>query len=160
MIKCLKSVSDKIMFWLENSRIFSIPMSILSGLVAVTLGYVNGGDVDLGILAVIGVIFGQLATNLFDDYVDYKKLLSKNGVNLENCQKVKCAYITNGQASLREVFLVVCLYCAIAAGIGFILAYIAGFEVLWFALIGIIAVAFYAPLTYLGLGELTVFITF
>ena len=43
----------RVMFWLENSRIFTVPMSIFSWLVAFTFAYTNGGNWFYGILALI-----------------------------------------------------------------------------------------------------------
>ena len=65
-----------------------------------------------GILALIGICLGQLATNLFDDYIDYKKL-EKLGT-LNNQTKSKCKYIKDGLATLNDVLIVVIIYCSIA----------------------------------------------
>ena len=56
-----------------------------------------------GLLALIGISFAHLATNLFDDYIDYKNLD-------DNCQKCKCAYIKQGKATINDVLMVVIIY--------------------------------------------------
>lgn len=87
-----------IWFWLENSRVFTLPMSIFSWLVVFTFGLTSNGNVLCGVLALIGICCCQLATNLFDDYLDYQKLMKMG--TLEHQTKSKCAYITNGEATL------------------------------------------------------------
>ena len=57
---------------LECSRIFSLPMSILSWLVVFTYSIIDSGNVFYGLLALIGISFAHLGTNLLDDYFDYK----------------------------------------------------------------------------------------
>ena len=96
-----------ILFWLENSRIFSLPMTLLSWLVIFVYALNENGNILNGVIALIGIAFDHLATNLFDDYIDYKKLT-------ENSQKCKCLYIKEGKATLNDVLLVVVIYCAVA----------------------------------------------
>ena len=80
---------SNIWFWLENSRIFTIPMSVFSWLVVFTFAFYHGGNVLNGILALIGICCGQLATNLFDDYVDYKVLTKKGTLLKQTKSKLK-----------------------------------------------------------------------
>lgn len=154
MLKFLK----RVWFWLENSRIFSIPMSIFSWLVVFIFALIQGGNWFFGILALIGICCGQLATNLFDDYLDYKVLLKKG--TLQNSTKAKCRYITNGEATLEQVFRVVCIYCAIAMLMGAILLYFTGLPVLIFAILGGILVLIYSKMSMVGLSELAVGLAF
>lgn len=154
MLKFLK----RVWFWLENSRIFSIPMSIFSWLVVFTFALTQGGNWFFGILALVGICCGQLATNLFDDYLDYKVLLKKGA--LQNSTKAKCRYITNGEATLEQVFRVVCIYCAIAMLMGAILLYFTGLPVLIFAILGGILVLIYSKMSMVGLSELAVGLAF
>ena len=65
---------NKICFWLKNSRLFSLPMTILSWLVIFVFALKNGGNIFNGLVALIGISCAHLATNLFDDYIDYKSL--------------------------------------------------------------------------------------
>ena len=144
----------RVMFWLENSRIFTVPMSIFSWLVAFTFAYTNGGNWFYGILALIGICLGQLATNLFDDYVDYKKL-EKLGT-LKSQTKSKCRYIQSGEATLEQVLKVVIIYCAIAVIIGAFLFFKTGYPVIIFAVLGLIFVLTYAKWSTAGIGEIAV----
>ena len=54
---------NRIWFWLKNSRVFTVPMSIFSWLVVFIYAATQGGNVFYGILCLIGICFGQLATN-------------------------------------------------------------------------------------------------
>lgn len=139
----------KILFWLENSRIFSLPMTLLSWLVIFVYSLKFGGNVLNGIVALIGISFAHLATNLFDDYVDYKKLT-------DSSQKCKCAYIKEGKATLKDVLFVVIIYCAIASCAGLFLLLSCGYPVVVLGLIGGIITLVYAKLSQNGLSEIAV----
>lgn len=138
-----------ICFWLKNSRLFSLPMTLLSWLIIFVYSLKLGGNVLNGVLALVGISFAHLATNLFDDYVDYKNLP-------ENSQKCKCAYIKDGSATISDVLKVVLIYLVIAAGMGFILFLRCGFPVVVLAIIGGIITLIYAKLSQRGFSELAV----
>lgn len=139
----------KILFWLENSRLFSLPMTLLSWLVIFVYSLKFGGNVLNGLVALIGISCAHLATNLFDDYVDYKKLT-------DNSQKCKCAYIKDGKATLKDVLVVVIIYCTIACFSGLFLLLRCGFPVVVLGLIGGIITLVYAKLSQNGLSEFAV----
>ena len=140
---------DKILFWLKNSRIFSLPMTVLSWLVVFVYAIKHDGNIFNGIIALIGIACAHLATNLFDDYVDYKSLP-------ENSQKCKCAYIKEGKATLRNVLQVVMIYFSIAILCGGILFLRCGIPVIGLAIIGGIIALIYAKLSQRGLSEIAV----
>ena len=144
---------NNICFWLKNSRIFSLPMAILSWLVIFVYALKNGGNKLNGIASLIGISFAQLATNLFDDYVDYKNL----PVNSQQC---KCAYIKEGKATLNDVLKVVVIYLFISCMTGLFLFLRCGLPVIGLAVIGGIIALSYAKLSQRGLSELAVGITF
>ena len=143
----------KICFWLKNSRLFSLPMTLLSWLVVFVYSLKFGGNVLNGLIALVGISFAHLATNLFDDYVDYKNLP-------ENSQKCKCAYIKDGSATIQDVLRVVLIYLMIATGMGLILFVRCGFPVVVLALIGGLITLLYAQLSRKGFSELSVGTTF
>lgn len=138
-----------ICFWLKNSRLFSLPMTLLSWLIIFVYSLKLGGNVLNGVLALVGISFAHLATNLFDDYMDYKNLP-------ENSQKCKCAYIKDGSATISDVLKVVLIYLVIAAGMGFVLFLRCGFPVIFLAIIGGIITLIYAKLSQRGFSELAV----
>ena len=144
---------NKFWFWLQNSRLFSLPMTLLSWVVVFVYALKFNGDIINGFLALLGISFAHLATNLLDDYVDYGKLT-------ENSQQCKCAYIKNGEATLKELLAVVIFYCVIALIVGLILFFKIGFPILGLALIGGIVVLMYSKLSQVGLSELAVGVAF
>ena len=150
----------RIKFWLNASRLFSLPMTILSWIVifAYSLGF-GGANVFNGILALFGISLAHLATNLADDYFDYKKML-KDGNMMSTVVKNKCIYIKNGEATLEDVLKVVMIYCGIAFVIGVILTLRSGFDVIWLAVIGGILTLSYSKLSQVGLSEFAVAIAF
>jgi len=139
---------NSIIFWLKNSRLFSLPMTLLSWLVIFLYSF-NGDKIN-GIAALIGIAFAHLATNLFDDYVDYRDL------DDNNCQKCKCAYIKEGKATADDILKVVLIYFFISCIVGLFLFLRCGLPVVWLALCGAFIALFYAVLSKNGLSEIAV----
>ena len=54
----MRKFFDRIWFWLENSRIFTVPMSIFSWAVVFIFAMTKGGNCFYGFLALIGICFG------------------------------------------------------------------------------------------------------
>ncbi len=152
-------MKNKIIFWLNNSRLFSLPMTFMSWIVIFVYSLKEGGNVINGLLALVGISAAHLATNLFDDYIDYKTLC-KNEEFIKNTVKTKCAYIKNGEASLNELLAVVIIYCSIAFVIGVILTLKCGIGVIFLALAGGIITLTYAFWSSNGLSELAVGLAF
>lgn len=149
----------RICFWFGCARPFSLPMTIMSWLAVFIVAVQAGGNACNGVLALIGISFAHLATNLFDDYIDYKKL-SQAPEKLQKTVKSKCAYLRDGSATMRELLTVVFAYCAVASVIGLVLTFRAGLPVVWLALIGGVFVLSYARFSLVGLSEFAVGITF
>ncbi len=145
----------RVLFWLGNSRLFSLPMTFMSWLVVFVYALKNEGNIFNGIIALIGIAFAHLATNLFDDYVDYKEL-SSNSEFMNDKTKSKCTYLKNGEATLNELLFVVAIYCTIAFVTGVILTLRTGFEVVFLAIIGGLITLTYAKLSSGGFSELAV----
>lgn len=128
-------------------------MAILSWLVIFVYSVKFNGNILNGIVALIGISFAQLATNLFDDYIDYSKLT-------DNSQKCKCAYIKEGKATLNDVLAVVIIYLGISCLTGLFLFLRCGYPVIILALIGGIIALAYSKLSQKGFSEIAVGITF
>lgn len=144
-----------ILFWLNNSRLFSLPMTFMSWIIVFLYALKHDGNIVNGILALIGISFAHLATNLFDDYVDFRAL-SKDEEFMKSTVKSKCAYIKNGQATLNQLLSVVCIYCLIAFIIGIILTLRCGTGVVYLSILGGLIVLSYAKLSSNGFSELAV----
>ena len=104
--------SDKIKFWFNAARGYSLQMSIMSWSIPFLFGFVDRGSILNGIIALIGIIFAHLGVNLFDDFSDYlteKSKIKKGLIDDFSFQKGKCAYLFNGEANLKQLFVVVCI---------------------------------------------------
>lgn len=146
----------KICYILECSRVFSVPMSIFSWLVVFTYGLTQGGNAIFGVLALIGIVFGQLATNVFDDYCDFKDI-SKKADFVEVTHKTKCRYLVDGIYSLNQTLGLVIFYLAVACLMGAILLYYCGFPVVIFAACAGIFILLYSKMSTHALSEFAVF---
>lgn len=149
---------------LECSRIFSLPMSILSWLVIFTYSAIDLGNVFYGILALIGISFTHLGTNLLDDYFDYKSLIKQVDFDkteyLKNSQKTKCRYLINGVMKETQLFTLSGLYFAIAIIIGLFLYLKCGKVVFNFACYGAIIAILYPFISKICLSEVAVALTY
>lgn len=146
---------ERVLFWLNNSRLFSVPMTIMSWLVIFLYSVLRGGNITNGLLALIGILFAHLATNLFDDYVDYINL-SKHEAFRNNESKSKCKYLQSGEATLSELLKVVIIYCVIAFIIGVYLTFKCGLGVVLLAVTGGLITLTYAKLSSNGFSEFAV----
>lgn len=151
---------NKLTVLLETSRIFSLPMTIMSWLVIFTYSALAAGHVKYGILALIGVSLAHLATNVLDDYFDYKTLTKQKDFEkheyLANAQKTKCRHIIAEHIREGDVLLLGFFYLFIAGLIGLFFLIKCGIGVLYFGLIGGIIAISYSFLSKIRLSELAV----
>lgn len=149
----------RIWFWLKCSRIYTLPMTIFSWLIIFCYALKHSGNWLYGILALFGICCCHLATNLFDDFIDFK-LLKKQSVDdkitLPNTQKGKCAYLLNGSTTQGAQLSVVFLYLALASCVGLFFFYLYGLTLLIFITIGGVIVLSYPLLSNLRMSELTI----
>ena len=69
----MHSFVDITKIWLIAVRAYSLPVSIMSWLVPFIFACFKNGDIKYGILSLIGIITLHMATNLFDDAIDYTR---------------------------------------------------------------------------------------
>ena len=145
---------------LECSRIFSLPMTILSWLVIFTYSAVDSGNIVYGIVAFIGLCFAHLGTNLIDDFFDYKFLIKQVGFDkseyLKHSQKTKCRYLINGVMKESQLLGLALSYFGVAFLCGLFLFFKCGIGVAYFALVGAVIAVFYPLLSRICLSELAV----
>ena len=88
--------------WLECVRAYSIPITVMSWAVVFAYGLKMGGNIWLGLLAGLGIELAHLATNLVDDYLDYKIILRDQNFH-NTVQKGKCRLICQNIISHKQI---------------------------------------------------------
>ena len=145
---------------LESSRIYSLPMTIMSWLVIYVFSVLGSGNWLYGLIALVGICFAHLATNVLDDYLDYKFLIKQVNFNkeeyLKNTQKTKCRYILTGIMTEKELLELACTYLFLAGLIGLFLFFKCGAGVIYYALAGGIITLLYSLLSRFRLSEILV----
>ncbi len=149
----------KIAFWLNCARVYSLPVTVMSWLVIFVWGWENDGNIYYGLLALVGIASAHLATNLLDDYLDYK-ILIKNKEYMDAAQTSKCAFLRDGSTTPEAWMRAIIFFCTIAAIVGVILTLFVGWPVILLSLMGAVIVLAYQKFSLTGLGEVAVFIAF
>ena len=151
----MRKIFKNIIFWLNNARLYSLPITVLSWAVIFIYSLKQGGNALLGIIALIGISLVHLATNLTDDYFDYQELC-KDEKYINAAKNCKCAYLKNNQATITDLRNVIILFLFIAALTGIYLFFASGPYVALLALIGVIIALTYPLFSSNGLGEIAV----
>ena len=142
------------------SRVFSLPMTIMSWLIIFTFSLIDSGNIWYGLIALVGLCFAHLGTNLFDDFCDYKSLIKQVNFDkkeyLKNSQKTKCRYIISGIMKESEILNTIVLYFLVACLIGLFLFYKCGIGVAYFAGIGAVIALLYPLASRIYLSEIMV----
>ena len=152
----LKKTGANVIFWLRCSRVYALPMTLLSWSVAFIYSLQHGGDILSGILVLPGIALMHLATNLIDDLLDYP-LLMKNEEFRRHAPETKCDYLTSGSTNLQRMCLCIVLFIGMAGAIGLFLAWYSGPWVFAFMLGGLAIALSYQWCSLHGLGEASVF---
>lgn len=148
-------------FWsvFKHSRWYSSDMTVYSCLACFLYALTVGGNVINGLVAFVGILFAHMATNLYDDYDDYK-ILRDDPRFIEFVPDVKCSYLRDGSATYTDLLLVIIVYCMIALFSGAFLFIKCGWEVLFLGIIGGFIVLSYPKFSRAGLSEIAVGIAF
>lgn len=141
--------------WLECVRAYSIPITVMSWAVIFAYGVKMGGNIWLGLLAGLGIELAHLATNLVDDYLDYKIILRDRNFH-NTVQKGKCRLICQNIISHKQIGIAIIILCSLASLIGITLFFLSGPHVWWLMAIGAAAVLFYQKCSLIGCSELAV----
>jgi 1,4-dihydroxy-2-naphthoate octaprenyltransferase len=146
--------------WFLATRPWSFTMTAISVGVGGAVAALDGAfDVWLFLLTLVGAVCVHSATNLINDYFDYKSGVDRPGAPTTLYRPHP---LVQGLISPRAVLWVSVGLYAIAAIIGLALLALKGAGLLWFILVGAIASFFYTagPIKYkyLALGELAVFL--
>ena len=155
----LKKLFQKTIFWLKAARLYSAPITLLSWLVIFVFALKQGGNILAGIISLFGISLVHLATNLIDDYIDYKDL-QKDDKFITAGRDCKCAYIRSGEATTKDLRNIILIFLFIASICGGILFFMSGFAVFWLALIALFIALSYPHLSSRGLGDIAVTIAY
>ena len=135
-------------------------MTILSWLVVYVYCLSTDGNALYGFIAFIGLIFVHLATNLIDDFFDYKYLIKQVDFDkkeyLKSSQKTKCRYLINGMMKESQLITIICIYLLIAIICGLFLYFKCGIGVFYYASIGAVIALLYPILSRYCLSEICV----
>lgn len=155
MFKYIKNFIKQTMFWLQCARLYTLPITVLSWIVIFIYSFKQGGNALYGIIALVGISLVHMATNLVDDYFDYKVLV-KNEECQKNTKGFKCAYLKNNLTTVEDLRKVIIIFLAVGAVIGAFLFFAAGKYVALLAIIGLVIAVSYPKLSQNGLGEIAV----
>lgn len=150
---------NKISFWLNCARVYSLPITVLNWVVIFIYSLKSGGNAVLGIAALIGMSLVHMATNLIDDYFDYK-ILVKDEKFINSAQNCKCLYLKNNQATVDELKSAIVIFLTIAGIIGTALFFLSGYYVAILAVIGLGIALGYQKFSICGIGEVAVFLAY
>ncbi len=143
---------EKIKFWFNASRGYSLPMSVFSWLIIFCWGIKINGNIIYGIIALVGIALTHLGTNLFDDYIDFK-----NNIPKQDCKRV---YFKNEKVSLNKIFFILagCFGIAFFIGIFFVSKF--GINIILITVLTGILCLLYPKLNHYALGELALITIF
>ncbi len=144
-----------VFFWLNCARVYSLPITVLNWLVIFVYSLKLGGNFLLGMIALFGIGLVHMATNLLDDYFDYK-----DDKYMQFSQNCKCAYLKNGHASVNDLKTAIIVFLALAGFIGAFLFFASGIYVALLALIGLVVALTYQKFSIKGLGEIAIIIAY
>lgn len=151
----MKQIIKKIVFWLNCARVYSLPITVLNWLVIYIFSIKAGGNWVLGLFALLGISLVHMATNLIDDYFDYK-ILKQNRDFILSAQNCKCQYLKDNLATVTDLKRAILILLGIATIIGGILFLTSGIYVALLAFLALIVAFFYQKLSLKGLGEIAV----
>ena len=144
-------------------RGYSLLISFTSWLVAFLYSFLHKGNVFYGFISLIGILLLHMATNIFDDTVDYtftKIDIDKNLKKDFNFQKGKCELIFNNTFTIKEfwIFSFILFFLSFIISCYFLNIY--GLELLKIIFPTVILCLLYPKLGCLGFGELIVALIF
>lgn len=161
---------EKLDLWLKIARGYTLSQSVVPYCFAIFLAYCSVKQINVlySILGLLAVLFVQAATNMLDDYFDWKSGSVDNykkQVEEKNVARThKCFYLEQNLISLNTLLFVICALFVIAFLFGVIIFVNLGWYLLWFALIsGVLAISYSEPhinLSSRGLGEISIGIIF
>ena len=149
-----------LLFWLDCTRAYALPMSVTAWAIAFSAGIAAKGNVLYGIAALIGIVCAHLGANLFDDIIDYKNYLKKLkeqdiGKTI-NLKKGKCRCFIEGKITVLKALKVCGLLFGAALVIGAFFVEIYRLPVLELIAISGVLCLIYPKSGFVGLSEIII----
>ncbi len=144
--------------WLRAIRPFAFTASVMPVVIGAMLALGSDGEVLwylLPLIAVATVLF-HTGTNLVSDVADYRRGVDRPGAHGGS------GVLLEGLLTGKQLFLAGLVAFAIGSGIGLVIVYVRGLEILWFGLAGLVGGFFYGGgkkfgYKYVALGDPMVF---
>lgn len=147
---------SRLLDWLMAFRLKTLTAAVVPVLVGSSLAW--RADWKIFVFAVLASIFIQIATNLVNDAMDFKK-----GADQEDRIGPK-RLTASGRVSFNQVLGAAFLFFFLAMLCGLYLVQVGGWPIFWVGVFSLLAGYLYTggpwPLAYLGLGDLFVVIFF
>ncbi len=156
----LKKPKSSLRIWLHAIRTESFPVSVVPVLLGIAIAYQKGYRIDfaLALITFIGAVAIHAATNLLQDYFDYR-----SGMDRRNTLGGSGVLI-RGELKPSAIFWASMIFFGISAAIAAIMIIRIGIPLVWLVAAGLILGAGYAipkyGLKYLMLGDAAVFLAF
>ena len=149
-----------LVFWLDCTRAYALPMSVTAWAIAFSAGLSHNGNIFYGIAALTGIICVHLGANLFDDIIDYKNYLKKtkekDSDKIINLKKGKCRCFIEGKITILKALKVCAILFGIALLIGAFFVEIYRLPVLELIAVSGVLCLLYPKSGYIGLSEIII----
>lgn len=148
---------EKLLFWLNCTRAYSLPMSIMAWLIPFSLGCFDKGNIVYGLFCFVAIICLHLGANLFDDIIDFKNYEKKQKTgNSINLKKGKCRYFLDGSLSVKKALFTCAILFSVASIIGLYFVYLYKLPIIIIMTITGFLCLLYPKSGYLGLSEIII----
>lgn len=142
--------------FIKCTRAYSLPMSLMAWLIPFIFGLTHGGNIFYGLLALFGIVFVHLGSNMFDDFIDYKRHKRENNP----LQKGKCSLLLNNEITVKNFFLLTMAFFAAAVLIGAFFVYLFKLPIIILMVITGLLCLIYPKSSYFGTGEIIIGVIF
>lgn len=147
----------KILFFLDCTRAYALPMSIMAWAIAFAFGISQKGHILYGIIALLGIVSAHLGANLFDDIIDYKKFLKTQKEEKKiNLKKGKCRCFLEEKLSVFSAVKLCIILFGTAFAVGFYFINIYKLPILIIMSISGFLCLLYPKSGYIGLSEIII----
>ena len=150
--------------FIELTRGYSLAMTFASSMVIWAFAHYNYNYNFFNfILLFVALCMVHMLGNLFDDYIDIKKKL-KEGFKLEeinfDSHTIKARLIRNSTFSLKQVEIILAIFCIVSTLIGIYFTCLVGLKILLFMFFGGLLILFYPFSSKFGVSEIVIGLLF